>query len=161
MMARRRSWTRSLLCAAAGAWLGAGPVMAHSGAPPAAQPEEAQTPKFKLEKLTDRAYCLYGQGGNVGFLVTDTGVVVVDDEFEEVAQGIVDQIRSVTDRPIRYLVNTHYHGDHTGGNPVFVRCACGSAVRRWMSSTSPPVTRTATRSSISRRRRSCTWATCS
>ncbi len=120
---RRSQWTMSLLSAAAGAWLHAGPAMAHSGAPPAPQPEEAQTPKFKLEKLTDRAYCLYGQGGNVGFLVTDAGVVVVDDEFEEVAQGIVDQIRSVTDRPIRYLVNTHYHGDHTGGNPVFIKFA--------------------------------------
>src|SRR5438093_4096854 len=123
MMTRHGSWTMSLLCATAGAWLGAGPALAHSGAPPAPQPEEAQTPKFKLEKLTDRAYCLYGRGGNVGFLVTDTGVVVVDDEFEEVAQGIVDQIHSVTDRPIRYLVNTHYHGDHTGGNPVFIKFA--------------------------------------
>src|SRR3989442_14508617 len=121
--ARRGGWTMSLLCATAVAWLGAGPALAHSGAPPAPQPEEAQTPKFKLEKLTDRAYCLYGQGGNVGFLVTDAGVVVVDDEFEEVAQGIVDQVRSVTDKPIRYLVNTHYHADHTGGNPVFIKFA--------------------------------------
>src|SRR5437773_1864588 len=80
-------------------------------------------PEFKLEKLSDRAYCLYGRGGNVGFLVTDAGVVVVDDQYEEVAQGVVDQIRGVTERPIRYLVNTHYHGDHTGGNPVFVKFA--------------------------------------
>ncbi len=99
------------------------PASAHSGAPPAAQPQEKQAPPFKLEKLTDRAYCLYGQGGNVGILVTDAGVVVVDDQFEEVAQGILDQIRAVTDQPIRYLVNTHYHGDHTGGNPVFVKFA--------------------------------------
>src|SRR5262245_19907393 len=97
------------------------PASAHSGAPPAPAPQEKQAPQFKLEKLTDRAYCLYGQGGNVGILVTDAGVVVVDDQFEEVAQGILDQIRAVTDLPIRYLVNTHYHGDHTGGNPVFVK----------------------------------------
>jgi cyclase len=103
--------------------LATGPLLAHSGATPTATPEAPRAPEFKLEKLTDRAYCLYGRGGNVGFLVTDAGVVVVDDQYEEVAQGIVDQIRSVTDRPIRYLVNTHYHADHTGGNPVFIRLA--------------------------------------
>ena len=106
----------------------AGPVLAHSGAVPAApapspSPQQDKPPEFKLEKLTESAYCLYGRGGNVGFLVTDEGVVVVDDQYEEVAQGIVDQIRTVTDRPIRFLVNTHYHGDHTGGNPVFVKLA--------------------------------------
>jgi cyclase len=102
-----------------------GPLLAHSGAVPSPTPTPAEKkgPEFKLEKLTDHAYCLYGRGGNVGFLVTDAGVVVVDDQYEEVAQGIVDQIHGVTDRPIRYLVNTHYHGDHTGGNPVFVKFA--------------------------------------
>ena len=105
-----------------------GPVLAHTGAVPAAPapspaPPQAKTVEFKLQKLTDRAYCLYGRGGNVGFLVTDAGVVVVDDQYEEVAQGIVDQIRTVSDRPIRFLVNTHYHGDHTGGNPVFIKLA--------------------------------------
>src|SRR5882672_3319001 len=102
-----------------------GPILAHTGSVPATTtpPQEKKGPEFKLEKLSDRAYCLYGRGGNVGFLVTDAGVVVVDDQYEEVAQGVVDQIRTVTDRPIRFLVNTHYHGDHTGGNPVFVKFA--------------------------------------
>src|SRR5256712_331353 len=102
-----------------------GPILAHTGAVPATAtpPQEKKGPEFKLEKLSDRAYCLYGRGGNVGFLVTDAGVVVVDDQYEEVAQGVVDQIRGVTERAIRYLVNTHYHGDHTGGNPVFVKFA--------------------------------------
>ena len=54
-----------------------GPVFAHSGAAPAPPaPRQARPVEFKLEKLTDRAYCLYGRGGNVGFLVTDAGVVV-------------------------------------------------------------------------------------
>jgi len=119
----RMPLTRIVLLATAGMAVVCAPAAAHSGAPPPAQPQETRAPRFKLEKLTDRAYCLYGPGGNVGFLVTDAGVVVVDDQFEEVAQGIVDQIRSVTDRPIRYLVNTHYHGDHTGGNPVFIKFA--------------------------------------
>ncbi|HKB08132.1 MAG TPA: MBL fold metallo-hydrolase [Candidatus Polarisedimenticolia bacterium] len=111
--------------------LAGAPAFAHTGAVPAnpspspsASPTtQAKPVEFKLEKLSHHAYCLYGRGGNVGFLVTDAGVVVVDDQYEEVAQGIVDQIRSVTDRPIRFLVNTHYHGDHTGGNPVFIKMA--------------------------------------
>src|SRR2546422_3715875 len=53
-----------------------GPVFAHSGAAPAPPaPRQAKPVEFKLKKLTDRAYCLYGRGGNVGFLVTDAGVV--------------------------------------------------------------------------------------
>jgi cyclase len=98
----------------------AAPAYAHRGMPP--DPNQPP-PVFKLEKMTDRVWCLFGRGGNVGFLVTDNGVLVVDDEYEEVAQGIVDQIRTVTDKPIRYLVNTHYHADHTGGNPVFIKFA--------------------------------------
>jgi len=116
---------RSLLAAAVLA-ASLSPALAHTGEAPSPTPTPAAEKKpveFKLEKLSDRAYCLYGQGGNVGILVTDAGVVVVDDQYEEVAQGVVDQIRKVTDRPIRYLVNTHYHGDHTGGNPVFVKFA--------------------------------------
>jgi glyoxylase-like metal-dependent hydrolase (beta-lactamase superfamily II) len=92
------------------------PLYAHSGvAAGAAEPDSI----LKLEKLSDHAWALYGRGGNVGFLVTDEGVLVVDDQYEDVAQGIVDQIRTVTDKPIRFLVNTHYHEDHAGGNPVF------------------------------------------
>ncbi|MGH9867688.1 MAG: MBL fold metallo-hydrolase [Candidatus Polarisedimenticolia bacterium] len=94
------------------------PALAHQGAP-----AETPAPTFKLEKLTDRAWCLFGQGGNVAIYATGAGVVVVDDQYETVAQGIVDQIRSVTTEPIRYLVNTHYHADHTGGNPVFIKLA--------------------------------------
>lgn len=97
------------------------PLLAHQGAAPT--PAQPPPPEFKLEKLTDKSWCLFGQGGNVGFLVTDAGVLVVDDQFENIAQGIVEQIRSVTDKPIRYQVNTHYHADHTGGNPVFIKLA--------------------------------------
>ncbi|HKN46500.1 MAG TPA: MBL fold metallo-hydrolase [Candidatus Polarisedimenticolia bacterium] len=107
---------RRLLCVSICMALGAAQASAHSGAPPG-----RPAPAFKLEKLTDRVYCLYGEGGNVGFLVTGEGVVVVDDEYAEIAPGIVEQIRSVTDRPILYQINTHYHSDHTGGNPVFAK----------------------------------------
>jgi glyoxylase-like metal-dependent hydrolase (beta-lactamase superfamily II) len=96
----------------------AGPAGAHSGWYPA--PDEKQpAPTFKVQKVSERVYALFGRGGNVGFLVTDKGVAVVDDQYREMAPGIVDEIRKVTDKPIKYLINTHYHGDHTGGNPVF------------------------------------------
>ena len=95
-------------------------ALAHIGAP---LDQDQPAPTFKVERLSERVYCLYGQGGNVGFLVTDDGVLVVDDQYGHVAQGIVDQIKAVTDKPIRYLVNTHYHADHTGGNKVFIKLA--------------------------------------
>ncbi len=72
-----------------------------------------------MKPLSGGVYALYGRGGNVGFFVGPDAVVVVDSQFKDVAPGIVDQIRGVTDRPIKYLVNTHHHGDHTGGNEVF------------------------------------------
>jgi cyclase len=74
---------------------------------------------FRLQPLSGNVYALYGRGGNVGFFVGPDAVVVVDSQFENIAPGIVRQIRSVSDKPIRYLVNTHHHGDHVGGNPVF------------------------------------------
>jgi glyoxylase-like metal-dependent hydrolase (beta-lactamase superfamily II) len=46
-------------------------------------------------------------------------VLVVDSQFKDMAPGIVEQIRTLTEKPIKYLVNTHHHGDHTGGNAVF------------------------------------------
>jgi glyoxylase-like metal-dependent hydrolase (beta-lactamase superfamily II) len=86
-------------------------------APPATQ--EPPPPQFKLEKVSEHVWCLFGQGGNVGILANDDGVVVIDDQYENIAPGIVEQIRTISDKPIRWLINTHYHGDHTGGNPVF------------------------------------------
>ncbi len=98
----------------------ASPVVAHRGLAP---DQDGPEPVFRLEKLTGRAYCLYGTGGNVGFLITEKGVLVVDDQYEKIAAGIIEQIRTVTDKPIRYVINTHYHSDHTGGNRVFAPSA--------------------------------------
>ena len=80
-----------------------------------ARPEDV----FRLKPLSGGVYALYGRGGNVGFFVGPEAVVVVDSQFKDIAPGIVEQIKSVTDKPIQYLINTHHHGDHTGGNEVF------------------------------------------
>ncbi len=74
---------------------------------------------FRRQELSRGVYVLYGRGGNIGFLAGSDAVVVVDSQFKELAPGIVQQVQGVTDKPIKYLVNTHHHGDHTGGNEVF------------------------------------------
>lgn len=105
-----------LLLLAAAAAAGA-PVPAPTPTPDHhARPEDSV---FRLEPLPGNVYALFGRGGNVGFFVGPDAVVVVDSQFKDIAPGIVAQIRSVTDKPIKYLVNTHHHGDHTGGNEVF------------------------------------------
>ena len=107
----------TLLVAAGTALAVSREAAAHSGRQ--AADEAPKPPTFRLEKVSERVWCLFGKGGNVGFMVTDAGVAVVDDQYADVAPGIVEQIRGVTDKPIRYLVNTHYHADHAGGNKTF------------------------------------------
>ena len=68
------------------------------------------------EKLSDGMYMLLGPGGNIGVSVGEDGVFVIDDKFARFADQIISQIKGITDQPIRYVVNTHYHGDHTGAN---------------------------------------------
>jgi len=69
-----------------------------------------------LEKIAGDLYVITGSGGNVAALTTDEGVILVDDKFDRNVPQIVAKVKSVTDKPIRYVVNTHQHGDHTGGN---------------------------------------------
>jgi glyoxylase-like metal-dependent hydrolase (beta-lactamase superfamily II) len=67
-------------------------------------------------KLSDNVYMLVGQGGNIGVSVGDDGVFIIDDQFEQLTPKILEAIRTLSDKPLQFLVNTHYHGDHTGGN---------------------------------------------
>jgi glyoxylase-like metal-dependent hydrolase (beta-lactamase superfamily II) len=59
---------------------------------------------------------LVGQGGNIGVSVGNDGVFIIDDQFEQLTPKILEAIRKLSDKPLQILVNTHYHGDHTGGN---------------------------------------------
>lgn len=70
----------------------------------------------KLEKLADNIYCIYGEGGNIGLIVTEKNAILIDDQFAPLVPGLLKVVKSVTDKPIKYLINTHHHGDHTGGN---------------------------------------------
>jgi glyoxylase-like metal-dependent hydrolase (beta-lactamase superfamily II) len=83
-----------------------------------ARTQAPQTPpaQLTLEKVKDNLYAIIGDGGNVAVYVTDEGVIVVDDKFERDYTDIMAKIKSVTAKPIKYVLNTHQHGDHTGGN---------------------------------------------
>ena len=67
-------------------------------------------------KLTENIYMLEGQGGNIGISVGDDGVFMIDSQFAPLTPKILDAIKTLSDKPIKFLANTHHHGDHTGGN---------------------------------------------
>jgi glyoxylase-like metal-dependent hydrolase (beta-lactamase superfamily II) len=79
----------------------------------------ATAPAGTFTAIRDNAGIFTGRGGTIGWLVAPDGVVVVDTQFPETAQVCLDGIKSRATRPIDLLVNTHHHGDHTGGNAVF------------------------------------------
>ena len=82
----------------------------------AAHAQDMSKVEIKVEKVADGVYMLAGQGGNIGLSVGDSGTMMIDDEFAPLTEKIKAAIASVTDKPVRMVVNTHYHGDHTGGN---------------------------------------------
>ena len=72
-----------------------------------------------IEKVADNLYMIPGAGGNTGVLVAANGVVLVDTKNPNNGQGILDQVRTVTDKPVTHIINTHTHGDHNGSNVFF------------------------------------------
>ncbi len=84
------------------------------------RPVAPRDEQIRVEKLRDDLYVVLGGGGNAVFYVMDNGVLVADAKINpRWGQRIIDQIRKVTLKPIRYLVHTHYHADHTHGAPSF------------------------------------------
>jgi glyoxylase-like metal-dependent hydrolase (beta-lactamase superfamily II) len=75
--------------------------------------------QIKTHQVAGNVYYLEGQGGNVGLLIGDDGVLMIDDQFAPLSEKLQAAIRGLSDKPIRMLVNTHVHGDHTGGNENF------------------------------------------
>lgn len=90
----------------------------------ASAPAFAQAPDFakvtiKVQKVAGSVYMLEGAGGNMAASVGEDGIVLVDDEFLPLADKIEAALKGISDKPIKLLLNTHWHGDHTGGNPHF------------------------------------------
>ena len=75
--------------------------------------------KITVIPAKNNIYMLEGPGGNVGLLASESGLLLVDDKYEPLAEKIEQAMSSITDKKLKYIVNTHYHGDHTGGNGVF------------------------------------------
>jgi glyoxylase-like metal-dependent hydrolase (beta-lactamase superfamily II) len=71
---------------------------------------------LKTERVKGDLHMIAGEGGNVALYATSEGVILVDDMFDRNHAGILEQVRTVTDRPLRYVVNTHQHDDHAGGD---------------------------------------------
>lgn len=67
-------------------------------------------------KISDQVFMLKGQGGNIGLFIGDDAVFMIDDQFAPLTPKILEAIKKITPKPVNYLMNTHWHGDHTGGN---------------------------------------------
>jgi glyoxylase-like metal-dependent hydrolase (beta-lactamase superfamily II) len=86
----------------------------------APQPDFSKV-EIKTTKISNNFYTLEGQGGTIGVLVGPDGIFMVDSQFAPLSQKISAAIRQISDKPIRFMVNTHVHGDHTGGNENFAK----------------------------------------
>jgi cyclase len=79
--------------------------------------------KLTLNKVKEDLYNIEGDGGNVAVYVTGEGVILIDDKFEQDHEGIMENVKSVTSQPVKYVITTHHHSDHSGGNVKFVGMA--------------------------------------
>lgn len=75
--------------------------------------------EIKVTKVAGTVYMLEGAGGNIGVSVGDDGIVIVDDQFAPLAPKIKAALKGISDKPLKFVINTHFHGDHTGGNVQF------------------------------------------
>ena len=93
-----------------------------------AQDQDFSKVQIKVTKVSGNIYMLEGAGGNIAASVGEDGIVIVDDQYAPLADKIAAALKGIgaTDKPVRFVINTHYHGDHTGGNAPFA--AKGSTV---------------------------------
>ena len=101
-------------------------ITALSGSTFAQQPAAPPAPDFskveiKTTHLGDNIYMLEGQGGNITVAVGKDGIIMVDGQFAPLHDKIKTAVATISNLPIKYLINTHYHGDHTGGNEAFAK----------------------------------------
>src|SRR5262249_19339457 len=84
-----------------------------------AQGQDFSKVEIKVSKVAGNVYLVEGAGGNIGVSVGDDGILIVDDQFAPLAPRIQAALKNITTKPVKYVLNTHWHGDHTGGNEHF------------------------------------------
>ncbi len=94
-------------------------VVLLSFASPLQAARDFSTIEIKAQPVAGGVYMLAGSGGNIGVLATNDGLILIDDQFAPLATKIEQAMKNIKDVPLKYIVNTHYHGDHTGGNGHF------------------------------------------
>src|SRR5206468_5596896 len=99
--------------------IGAMGVLASRAA--SAQGQDFSKVQIKVTKVSGNIYMLEGAGGNMSASVGEDGIAIVDDQYAPLAEKIQAALKDlgVTTKPVRFVINTHYHGDHTGGNELF------------------------------------------
>jgi len=80
--------------------------------------------EIKAVPVADQIYMIAGQGGNIGLFIGEDGTFLIDDQFAPLTEKILEAIKSVGGQHPRFLINTHYHGDHTGGNEKLGQSGC-------------------------------------
>jgi cyclase len=88
-----------------------------------AQNRDFSKVQMKVTKVSGNVSMLEGAGGNIGASVGEDGIVIVDDQYAPLADKIREALKGITEKPLRFVINTHYHEDHTGGNALFQRDA--------------------------------------
>ncbi len=101
---------RYLIAAAAALSVITGPVAAQ---------RDFSNVEIKTTEVVPGIYMLEGAGGNLGLSVGEDGAFLIDDQFAPLSDKIIAAIKEVTDKPVEFVLNTHHHGDHTGGNEAF------------------------------------------
>jgi glyoxylase-like metal-dependent hydrolase (beta-lactamase superfamily II) len=107
--------------------------------------------QIKTEKLASNVWALQGAGGNVALCAGPDGALLVDDQYDQLSEKILEAVKQASGQPLRWVVNTHWHGDHTGGNEkmaqagalvmahdrVRIRMVEGLESQRWKRTTPP------------------------
>ncbi len=111
---------RTAIAVATTLWLAAN-ALAQQQPPAAPPPIDFSKVEIKTTDLGDNVYMLEGQGGNITVAVAKDGIIMVNGEFAALHDKIKAAIAAISNLPIKYLINTHFHGDHTGGNQPFAK----------------------------------------
>ncbi len=72
--------------------------------------------KIQIDEVSENIYMLTGQGGNIGVFKNEKGLFIIDDQFAKLSDKILTNLKTISDQPVTMVMNTHFHGDHTGGN---------------------------------------------